>query len=52
MAFRQFEVSDTWVFDRPLAPGLSALDPYLPEEVTARSSLSTGFVNFFSTKWN
>jgi hypothetical protein len=33
----------TKTYGRILAPGLSALDPYLPEEVTAGSSLSTAW---------
>ncbi len=33
----------TKTYGRILAPGLSALDPDLPEEVTARSSLSTAW---------
>ena len=40
---RRVAVVFTKTYGRILAPGLSALDPYLPEEVTARSSLSTAW---------
>ena len=40
---RRVAVHFTKTYGRILAPGLSALDPYLPEEVTARSSLSTAW---------
>ena len=36
----------TKTYDRALAPGLSALDPRLPAEVAARSSLSTAWHGF------
>jgi hypothetical protein len=40
---RPVAVLFTKTYGRILAPGLSALDPYLPEEVTAASSLSTAW---------
>ena len=40
---RRVAVLFTKTYGRILAPGLSALDPYLPEEVTAGSSLSTAW---------
>ena len=36
----------TKTYSRSLAPGLSALDPRLPGDVTARSSLSTAWHSF------
>ena len=36
----------TKTYGRGLAPGLSALDPRLPAEVAARSSLSTAWQGF------
>jgi len=36
----------TKTYGRALAPGLSALDPRLPAEVAARSSLSTAWHGF------
>jgi hypothetical protein len=33
----------TKTYGRILAPGLSALDPYLPQEVTAGNRLSTAW---------
>jgi hypothetical protein len=40
---RRVAVLFTKTYGRVLAPGLSALDPRLPEDVTARSSLSTAW---------
>jgi hypothetical protein len=36
----------TKTYGRVLAPGLSVLDPRLPEDVSARSSLSTAWRGF------
>ena len=36
----------TKTYGRVLAPGLSALDPRLPDDVAARSSLSTAWRGF------
>jgi hypothetical protein len=43
---RRVAVLFTKTYSRVLAPGLSALDPRLPEDVTARSSLSTAWHSF------
>jgi hypothetical protein len=43
---RRVAVLFTKTYGRVLAPGLSALDPRLPEEVAARSSLSTAWHGF------
>src|SRR5262249_60941736 len=40
---RRIAVLFTKTYGRILAPGLSALDPYLPEEVTVSSRLSTAW---------
>jgi hypothetical protein len=39
-------------YGRILAPGLSAFDPHLPEELTARSSLSTAFWRLPFAQWS
>jgi hypothetical protein len=43
---RRVAVLFTKTYSRVLAPGLSALDPHLPEDVTSRSSLSTAWRGF------
>jgi hypothetical protein len=43
---RRVAVLFTKTYGRVLAPGLSALDPRLPEDVTARSALSTAWRRF------
>jgi hypothetical protein len=43
---RRVAVLFTKTYGRVLAPGLSALDPRLPEDVRARSSLSTAWRGF------
>ena len=40
---RRVAVLFTKTYSRILAPGLSALDPHLPEELTAGSHLSTAW---------
>jgi hypothetical protein len=46
---RRVAVLFTKTYGRVLAPGLSALDPGLPEDVTARSALSTAWRCFEKT---
>jgi len=43
---RRVSVLFTKTYSRMLAPGLSALDPRLPEDVTSRSTLSTAWRGF------
>jgi hypothetical protein len=43
---RRVAVLFTKAYGRVLAPGLSALDPRLPEDVTARSDLTTAWHGF------
>ena len=43
---RRVSVLFTKTYSRVLAPGLSALDPHLPEDVAARSRLSTAWQGF------
>jgi hypothetical protein len=43
---RRVAVLFTKTYSRVLAPGLSALDPHLPEDVQARSSLGTAWQCF------
>ena len=43
---RRVAVLFTKTYGRVLAPGLSVLDPRLPEDVSARSSLSTAWRGF------
>jgi len=43
---RRVAVLFTKTYGRVLAPGLTALDPRLPEDVTARSDLTTAWRGF------
>jgi hypothetical protein len=43
---RRVAVLFTKTYSRVLAPGLTALDPRLPEDVTARSTLSMAWRSF------